>query len=107
MIRYTTKKTRVRFNLGIQRERPVSYGKFPEKKWGGLWYLVDLDVASSRNFTRGSERAVARQHGISEDVVEGPCGVSVCQDWIGASVREGECRHTVQRVAGNRASEIA
>ncbi len=34
MIRYTTKKTRVRFNLGIQRERPVSYGKFPEKKWG-------------------------------------------------------------------------
>ena len=70
-----------------------------------LW--VDEDGASSRNFTRGSERAVARQRRLPEDIVKGPCRVSVCQDWIGVSVREGECCDAEQRIAGKRASEVA
>src|SRR5438034_5942642 len=70
-----------------------------------LW--VDEDVASSRDFAGGSEGAVARQRSLSENVVEGPCGVAIRQDWIGVSVREGECCDAEQRIAGKRASEVA
>ena len=68
---------------------------------------VDEDVASSRDIARLSERAVARQRSVAEDVVECPCRVSICQDGIGVGDREGECCDTVQCVAGNRASDVA
>src|SRR5207249_11620080 len=68
---------------------------------------VDEDVASSRDIARLSEWAVARQRSRAEDVVEAACGISICQDGIGVGDREGECCNAKQRVAGNRASEIA
>src|SRR5439155_4735683 len=65
------------------------------------------DVASSRDQARLSKRAVARQRSRAQDVVEGPCGVSVRQDGTGVGDREGECCDAVKSVALNRASEIA
>src|SRR5207253_4616211 len=68
---------------------------------------VDEDVASSRDQARLSKRAVARQRSRAQDVVDGPCGVSVRQDGTGVGDREGERCDAVKSVALNRASEIA